>query len=107
MSNPECEIRLAIMNINCNEPLFYLNSILVNKCSGSCNDIDNPYAKLCIPDVFKNMNIKVFHVMPRINETRHEYLGIRLLHVNVDQMQMFVMINTVGIVINADMNARN
>ena len=84
MNNPECKIRLVIMNISSNEPLFYRNSILVNKCSGSCNDIDNPYVKLCILHVFKNMNIKVFNVMPRINKTRHEYLGIRLVHANVD-----------------------
>ena len=30
---------------------------VVNKCSGSCNDINNPYAKLCVPDVIENMNV--------------------------------------------------
>ena len=69
--NQECEIRPVIMNINSNESLFYPYNILVNKCSGSCNDINNSYAKLCIPDVVKNMNIKVFNLMSRINETRH------------------------------------
>ena len=29
------------MNVNSNEPLFYPYSIFVNKCSGSCNDIDD------------------------------------------------------------------
>ena len=33
--------------------LYYPYSVLVNKCSGSCNDINNPYAKLCVPDVAK------------------------------------------------------
>ena len=59
------------MNINSNESLFYPYSILVNKCSGSCNDINNPYAKLCVPDSVKSMNIKVFDQMSRINEARH------------------------------------
>ena len=45
MSNQECKIRPVIMDINSNEPLFCLYSILINKCSGSCNDINNPYAK--------------------------------------------------------------
>ena len=71
MSNLECKIRPIIMNINRYEPLFYFYSILLNKCSGSCNDINNPYSKLCIPYVAKNMNIKVFNLMSRINETRH------------------------------------
>ena len=28
-------------------------------------------AKLCVPDVVKNINVKVFNLMPRTNETRH------------------------------------
>ena len=51
MSNQECKVRPAIMNININEPLFYPYNIPVNKCSGSCNNINDPYAKLCVPDV--------------------------------------------------------
>ena len=50
MSNQECKARPAIVNININEPLFYPYSVLVNKCSGRCNDINNPYAELCVPD---------------------------------------------------------
>ena len=42
------------MNINSNETLFYPYSILENKCSGRYNDINNFYAKLCVPDVVKN-----------------------------------------------------
>ena len=41
---------------------FYPYSILANKCSGSCNNINDPYAKLCVPDVVKNMKIKVFNL---------------------------------------------
>ena len=63
MSNQECKVRAVIMNINRNEPLFYPYSILVNKCSGSCNNINDPYAKLFVPDVAKDMNIKVFNLM--------------------------------------------
>ena len=51
MSDQECKVRPAIMNIINNEPLFYPYSVLVNKCSGSCNDINNTYTKLCVPDV--------------------------------------------------------
>ena len=71
MNNQECKIRPEIININSNEPLFYHYSIKVNKCSGSCNNINNPYSKLCVPDVIENMNIKVFNLMTRTNETRH------------------------------------
>ena len=67
----ECKIRPKIININSNEPTFYPYSIEVNKCSGSCNNINDPYAKLCVPDVAKNINVKVFNLMSRTNETRH------------------------------------
>ena len=71
MNNQECKTRPEITNINSNEPSFYPYSILVNKCSGSCNNINNPYAKSCVSNVVKNINIKVFNLMSRSNETRH------------------------------------
>ena len=46
--------------------------IKINKCKGSCNTINDPYAKLCVPDTIKNINVKVFNLMSRTNETRHK-----------------------------------
>ena len=60
MSNQECKIRLEIINVNSNEPLFYRYSILANKCSGICNNINDSCIKLYVPDVVKNMNVRVF-----------------------------------------------
>ena len=58
MNNQECKIRPEIVNVNNDEPVFYPFSIKTSKCSGSCNNINDPYAKFCVPDVVKNMNIK-------------------------------------------------
>ena len=71
VSNRECKARPKIIYINSNEPVFYPFSIKVNKCSGSCSSINDPYAKLCIPNIIKNINMKVFNLMQRINETRN------------------------------------
>lgn len=71
MNNQECKVRLAMVNINRNEPLFHPYSVLVNKFSGSYYDTNNPYVKLCVPDVVKTMNIKVFNLILRTNKTRH------------------------------------
>ena len=68
MSNQECRVSSEIININNNKPLFYRYSILANKCSGSYNNITDPYAKLC---VVKNLNFQVFNLMSRPNKTRH------------------------------------
>ena len=42
-----------------------------SKCSGSCNNIYDPYAKICVPYFVKNLNVKVFNLMLRTNEKRH------------------------------------
>ena len=71
MNNPACKARPEIINVNSNNPVFYRFSIKTSKCSGNCNNINDPYAKICVPDVVKDFNIKVFNLMSRTNETRH------------------------------------
>ena len=45
MNNQECKIRIEIIN--------------------------SPYAKICVPHQIKNINVKVFNLLSRTNETRH------------------------------------
>ena len=71
MNHQECKLRPEIVNVNSNGPLFYPFSIKTSKCSGKCNNINDPYGKLCIPDVFKNLIIEDFNLMSRTNETTH------------------------------------
>ena len=71
MTNKECKVRPKIVNVKSDEPVFYPLSIKTSKYSGSCNDINDPYAKMCVPDVIKNLNVKVFNIISRTNETRH------------------------------------
>ena len=42
MKNQERKVRPEIINVNSNEPVFYPFSIKRSKCSGSCNNINNP-----------------------------------------------------------------
>ena len=51
--NQKCMPRPKIIDVNANEPVFYPYSIKINKCSGSCNNINDPFAKLCVPDILK------------------------------------------------------
>ena len=62
MKNQECKVRPEIINVNSNEPVFYPFNIKTNKCSGSCNNINDAYAKICVPDVTKDLNVKVFNL---------------------------------------------
>ena len=45
--NKKCMPRPEILDVNecVGEVLFYPYNVLVNKCSGSCNTLDNPMAK--------------------------------------------------------------
>ena len=63
MNNQKCKIRSEIISVNTNEPMFYPYSITINKCKASCNTINDPYAKLCVPDTIKNISVKVFNLM--------------------------------------------
>ena len=67
INNLECRIRPEIININSNKPIFYPYVIKVNKYSSSCNNINDPYSKLCVPDVVENIYVKVFNPMSKTN----------------------------------------
>ena len=71
MNNQECKTRSQVVNVNGDEPVFFPFSIKTSKCSGSCNNINYPYAKICVSDVVKNLNFKVFNLISGTNEARH------------------------------------
>ena len=58
MNNQEYKIRTEIINLNTNEPLFYPDSVKINRCKDSCNTVNDPYAKICVPEQIKDTNVK-------------------------------------------------
>ena len=70
MNNQECKRRPQVINVNGDEPVFCPFSIKTSKRSGSCNNINYTYANISVPDFVKNLNVKVFNLMSRTNETR-------------------------------------
>ena len=71
--NQKCMPRPKILDVNegVGEDLFYPYNVPVNKCSGSCNTLDNPIAKLCVPNVSKGINMQVYNFLTMLNETRN------------------------------------
>ena len=65
MNNQPCKARPEIINVSTNNPVFYPFSIKTSKYSGDL------YAKICVPDVVKDLNIKVFNIMSITNETKN------------------------------------
>ena len=71
--NQKCMPRPKILDVNerAGEALFYPYNVLVKKCSGSCNTLDNPMAKLCVPNVIKRVNMQVYNFLMMLKETRN------------------------------------
>ena len=44
--------------------------IKVDRCVGSCNNLTNPYSKVCLPDIVKNINVKFFDLVSQQSELR-------------------------------------
>ena len=70
MKNQECKVREEVINVNTNNPVFYPFSVKLNECSGNCHNISDPYARLCVPYVAKNINLKVFNSVSWSNQTK-------------------------------------
>ena len=68
MSRP----KILDVNEGIGEALFCLYYVLVSKCSGSYDTLDDPMANLCVPNVIKNVNMKVYNFLMRLNETRRK-----------------------------------
>ena len=83
MNNQKCKVRPKIVNVSRNNPIFYPFSVKMNRCSGNCNSINDPYVSICVPDIVKDSNVRIFNLMSRNNETRHKN-GIKLVSAYVD-----------------------
>ena len=70
MKNRECKVRPEIISINSNNSMFYPFSVKINKCSSNCNNINDPYPRICVPDVTKDLNVEVFNLLSRTNKAR-------------------------------------
>ena len=67
IKNQECKVRKVVIN---NEYLTYTYSIKGNKCNGNCNNISSTYSKVCIPDIVKDVTLKVFDLMSLKSKTK-------------------------------------
>ena len=71
MNNQLCKTWPEIINISTNSPIFYPFSVKTSKYSGNCININDPYARICVPDIVKDLNVNVFNLMSRTNETKN------------------------------------
>ena len=67
LKNRECKVREVIVK---NGYMSYAYNIKATRCNGNCNNIINPYSKVCVFDAVKNVTLKVFDLMTLRTKTK-------------------------------------
>ena len=58
LNNKPYQARPTFVDINSDEILFYPCTVGVHKCGGSCNTINDPYSRVCVPNKVKKKECK-------------------------------------------------
>ena len=66
LNNKLCMISPAFINLNPIELNYYPFMIMLDKCNGSCNVVDDLSTKISVPSEIKDVNVKVFNMIARI-----------------------------------------
>ena len=98
LKNQECTVRKVIVDNDYMTSCPY--KIKVDRCVRSCNDVENPYFKVCLPDVVKNISVKSFDLISRKNVLRN--VTFHKSYVVIYYMKKPVTTNKNGIKINVD-----
>ena len=69
LNNEKCMIRSTFIGLNPVELNYYPFIVNPDKCYGSCNDPDLS-TKICVPSKTKDINIKLFNMITKINEDK-------------------------------------
>ena len=106
MNNQEYNVRLEIFNVNSDEPVFLPYSIKqVNVVEIVILSMIYLQKSVCL--MLLKMLISKYSIYCQELIKQDIYNGMKLVNVNIDYKQVFVIINNVGIVINADVNVKN
>ena len=67
LSNQKCKIQPTLNNLHPNEYSqkfhFYPFAVKLDRCAGSCNNINDLSNKVCVPNKTENLNISVFNMI--------------------------------------------
>ena len=60
----------TLTNFNLEERHYYLFSVSINTCDGSCNTAEDPFDRIFIPNEIKDKNLKAFNIIKGINKSK-------------------------------------
>ena len=73
-SNQKCMIQPTLINLHPNEYSqefhYYPFAVKLDRCAGSCNTINDLSNKACVLNKSEELNLSVFSMITRINESK-------------------------------------
>ena len=69
-NNEPCLIRPTLIDLNFDELHYYPFIICMSKYNRSCNTVEDPFGRICVPNKMEDLDLKVFHMIKGINESR-------------------------------------
>ena len=70
LNDEPCLVRPNLIDLNPNELYYYPFMVSLDRCDGSCNTLDYPSDRLCVPNRAEDVNLNVFKMITRMNEAK-------------------------------------
>ena len=74
LSNQKCMIQPTLINLHPNEYSqefhYYPFAAKLDRCVGSCNNLNDLSNKVCVPNKTEDLNLNVFNMITGINESK-------------------------------------
>ena len=74
LSNQKCMTQPTLINLHPHEYSqefhYYLFSVKLDRCAGSCNTINELSNKVCVPNKTEDLNLSVFNIIAGINQSK-------------------------------------
>ena len=70
LNDEPCMVRPTIIDLNPLELKYYSLMVSLDKCSGSCNSGNDLSSQICVLSKTKDINVKAFNIITRINEAK-------------------------------------
>ena len=62
--------RPTVIDLNPVELNYYLIIIRLDKCNGTCNNVDGLSTEICVRSETKHVTVKVFNIIQRVYEAK-------------------------------------
>ena len=64
-------VRTTLINFNVDRLHYYPFIINMNRFDRSCNTLEDPFGRTCVPNKMEGVNLKVSDMIKGINESKH------------------------------------